>query len=306
MSDSPALADAPSATTFPEAPKGASASRVAAPPSEFWNIHGMCYRLPPLFDQLATAGAAEAPGFKTYAQWVASTRAPAARPDGAAKSAPKPAQRPIGLPPGFVLPFSEEEDRQVDEVREELERRARAYGTVVRRDILRQQRAIIAQQREMLQHHKRASLAAQKQVRVPALKAQRAAQTSQVLVRVKHLTKGLAAVAKTRELVLEERWRHAEKEQYFERRANGAAPPTPGRSAATPAKLAGSGVVALFGGGGAAGGGGAPAVLPRPQGRRPAPAAPVAAASPAERLSFKRVTVRLKGAGAIGGRHSFA
>ena len=235
MSDSPALADAPSATTFPEAPKGASASRVAAPPSEFWNIHGMCYRLPPLFDQLATAGAAEAPGFKTYAQWVASTRAPAARPDGAAKSAPKPAQRPIGLPPGFVLPFSEEEDRQVDEVREELERRARAYGTVVRRDILRQQRAIIAQQREMLQHHKRASLAAQKQVRVPALKAQRAAQTSQVLVRVKNLTKGLAAVAKTRELVLEQRWRHAEKEAYFERRANGAAPPTPGRSAATPA-----------------------------------------------------------------------
>eukprot|EP00964_Phaeocystis_antarctica_P103020 scaffold68318_cov39-Phaeocystis_antarctica.AAC.1 len=44
----------PRSTCFPEVPRGASATRMAAPPAELWAVHGMYYRIPPLYDQLRT------------------------------------------------------------------------------------------------------------------------------------------------------------------------------------------------------------------------------------------------------------
>ena len=51
----------PRSTCFPEVPRGASATRVAAPPAELWAVHGMYYRIPPLYDQLRTVCAASPP-----------------------------------------------------------------------------------------------------------------------------------------------------------------------------------------------------------------------------------------------------
>ena len=78
----------PRSTCFPEVPRGASATRVAAPPAELWAVHGMYYRIPPLYDQLRTVCAARPP--------VSTARLPTPRAltSLAARSIPHPALQP--------------------------------------------------------------------------------------------------------------------------------------------------------------------------------------------------------------------
>ena len=78
----------PRSTCFPEVPRGASATRVAAPPAELWAVHGMYYRIPPLYDQLRTVCAARPP--------VSTARLPTPRAltTLAARSTPQPVLQP--------------------------------------------------------------------------------------------------------------------------------------------------------------------------------------------------------------------
>ena len=173
----------PRSACFPDVPRGASATRVAAPPTEFWAVHGMYYRIPPLYDQLKTVRASETPpGWATYAQWQASFRGGPGPPPRAPGSERMPASRgslaalrqpggsgPSGL--NSMVPLLPGEDAlddagvpPTDPRREEYERWRGCWKTIVRRDIARQQRTLITQQKETLAGCRRAALAVQKEV----------------------------------------------------------------------------------------------------------------------------------------------
>ena len=79
----------PRSTCFPEVPRGASATRVAAPPAELWAVHGMYYRIPPLYDQLRTVCAARhRPSVPPVSPHPAPSPASPPAPPGTAPSSP--------------------------------------------------------------------------------------------------------------------------------------------------------------------------------------------------------------------------
>jgi uncharacterized membrane protein YgcG len=74
-----ANAQYPMSASFGVPAAGASASRRAAPPADLWPVHGMTYRIPPLYDQLHLMAEDTPSGFATYTQWARSQRVPAAQ-----------------------------------------------------------------------------------------------------------------------------------------------------------------------------------------------------------------------------------
>ncbi len=171
---------------------------------DFFQVYGVHYRIPPLFDEMH---AWQPTGGPTYAQCARALRpAPAAgaqpgagRPHGqaarkervdASSSSQIGADRSAtaDLPPDAA---AGSEARPDDGARDEVDRWRRSWSVVVRRDILRQQRALVTQQREMLVTQKRSALAVQKEVRKRALRAQRLASNPQVQVRCKRIARDL-------------------------------------------------------------------------------------------------------------------
>ena len=154
--------EVPRSPVFLDVPSGASASRSAAPPSEYWVVHGMYYRLPPLFDQLHTVRAEPVPGFHTYTQWAKSLR-PQTHASSSRTSAPT-SRGTLASLRQSAGPSQQGEDKGNDGDREDLEQWKRCYSTVVRRDIARQQKVLTTQTRETAASMKRTVTAAQKEV----------------------------------------------------------------------------------------------------------------------------------------------
>ena len=206
----------PVSATFAEVPAGASADRRAAPPSDWWSIHGFHMRIPPLYDQMHMMQEEARPGaYATYAQWAhAAQRTGAASGGGAGASGVQQQQqqattdgaaaapqekRPRGRPPLNKTEGRAKErgptpeqgggdgGRSAGGGSAESEERKRAWSVVVRRDILRQQRAIVTQQKEMLTTCKRTALACQKEVRKKALRGQKLNSMPQIQMKCKRL-----------------------------------------------------------------------------------------------------------------------
>ena len=216
--DAPQQATYPMSATFGAVPTGASASRRAAPPSDYWNVHGMHMRIPPLFDQLHLLKEEAPPGgFTSYTQWARVQRQGAAglpvdEVDGAA---PEPAgaaagfeaageqQQPKkrGRPPktgagssggdGRGKASKDKDSSTFNESAggadfggpgDEKAEWKRQWSVVVRRDILRQQRAIVGGQKDVLTQLKRTGIACQKEIRKKALRGQRLASNPQIQV----------------------------------------------------------------------------------------------------------------------------
>ena len=232
-----AAATAPKSKLFGEPAEGASASRAAAPPSEYWNVHGMVYRIPPLYDQLGLQiGSADAPpqGYESYAQWVRSVKGgpsaapmvrqpPGRQPGSAAGSKANAAATAAAL---AAAAAAEEEAlknsgpggaEEADEARWR-----RAYGVVVKRDINKQQRVFQTQQRDAQTTLKRTALAVQKEVRRRAMNVQRIAASSRVQLRCKRMVRDLGAAHKVREAALLAERKAALQAEWRRRRDEGA------------------------------------------------------------------------------------
>ena len=205
----------PRSTCFPEVPRGASAARVAAPPTEYWAVHGMYYRIPPLYDQLRSVRAEQPPGWSSYTQWAQSFR-PGAGSAGGGRGPPgaMPASRgslaalrqPQSAGPSVMMPLLPGEDEDMpsnDPRREEFERWRACWKTIVKRDIPRHQRTILTQQKDTLAGCKRASLTVQKEVRRRAMRAQRLAMSSQIQIKCKKLVRDMGPAYKESETARE-------------------------------------------------------------------------------------------------------
>ena len=156
------MSDVPRSAVFLEVPSGASPSRSSTQPHELWAVHGMHYQLPPLYDQLHIVCPEPLSGFHSYTQWAKSLRPQAST----SRSAPA-SRGSLASLRQTAGSAQHGEDQLNDGEREDVEKWKRCYSTVVRRDIVRQQKLLSTQTRETAAGMKRTITAAQKEVRCP-------------------------------------------------------------------------------------------------------------------------------------------
>ena len=158
MAEAP-IGVAPRSAIFLATPSNATPSRTATPPAEYWVVHGMHYRIPPLFDQLHAVRPETAPGFHSYTQWARSSLAKSQPSNAPARSSGGSASRgslaALKRPAGPVMLPGEENLNEAE--RDVVESLKRAYTQVVKRDVPRQQKAFATRQRRACYESSRSS-----------------------------------------------------------------------------------------------------------------------------------------------------
>ncbi|KAL1495497.1 hypothetical protein AB1Y20_016862 [Prymnesium parvum] len=184
---------APRSAVFSAPPQGATASSTIARATDYFIVHGMYYRIPPLFDELHLLRDEVTAGFSSYTQWAKSCRPHQPSQVGGAVRAATPASRGSlsSLRRPACASAANGEDQLSENEKEDLDRWKRCYSAVVKRDVPRQQKSLSAQSREVVAASKRTVTAAQKEVRRRAMRAQRMASGSQVQLRCKKLSREL-------------------------------------------------------------------------------------------------------------------
>jgi len=299
----------PRSTCFPDVPRGASATRVAAPPAEFWAVHGMYYRIPPLYDQLRSERQEQPPGWANYTQWAHSAGRQQGSGGGRCPPGTVPASRgslaalrqpQAGGPSasGPLLPGEDDNLPPDDPRREEFEKWRTCWKTIAKRDVPRHQRTVVTQQKETVAGCRRVALTVQKEVRRKALRAQRFSMSSQIQIKSKKLVKDMGTAYKESEAARDaarkeaayQVWRAQQPADRLaaSQQAKRKAPPAPKPAAAAPSPRSRTAAAA-------AAPEPAPEAPPAPAVKsRPPPAA--ASASAHAGLAFDAVRLKLRGA----------